>query len=172
MQPFDHFILQQNYKQRRGKRVNFVRHYMRYMDDILFIGTSKRDLEKAVRAAIKFAREELGVEIKNCWEIKCFDDSDVLDIVGYRFSKESTIVRKSIFLHAKRLAKHIYKVKRERNTIEPRNAQATESLLGWFDHADSKYFIETYIEPYINEKEILEVISNESKKHSLAVLTG
>lgn len=172
LQPFDHFVLQQNYKIRRGKRVNFVRHYMRYMDDILFMGTSKRDLEKAVRAAIAFARDELGVEIKNCWEIKCFDDGDTLDIVGYRFTKEATTVRKSIFLHAKRLAKHIYKVKEKQGKIEPRNAQAMESLLGWFDHADSDYFNETYIIPYINENEIKEVISNESKKHSLAVLAG
>lgn len=91
-------------------------------------------------------------------------------MVGYRFKPGVTTVRKVIFLHTKRLAKRIYKVERKRGIIVPRNAQAMESLLGWFGHADSKYFLNTYINPYINEKEIKEVISDESKKYSLARL--
>lgn len=171
LQTLDHFILQKNYKMRRGKRVNYVKHYLRYMDDMILIGSSKRDLEKTVKSVSEFALQNLNVVVKPTWEIKKFADYK-LDAIGYRFSKESTTVRKVIFLHAKRLAKRIYKMKQKKGFIIPRNAQAMESLLGWFSHSDSKYFRSVYIEPYINEKEILEVISNESRKHSITAITN
>lgn len=169
LQSLDHFILQDNYKLRRGKRVNYVRHYLRYMDDLYLSGSSKRDLEKAVRAIIDYTRTHCNLEIKPAWEIKSFEKYS-LDMVGYRFKPGVTTVRKVIFLHTKRLAKRIYKVKEKRGIIVPHNAQAIVSQLGWFSHSDDKYFLDTYINPYIDEKEILEVISSESKKHSLARL--
>lgn len=163
LQSLDHFVTQSNYKSRRGKRVNYVRHYLRYMDDMLLIGTSKRDLERAVRAIIDYAKSECRLEIKPEWEIKRFDEYS-LDMVGYRFKPGVTTVRGVIFLHAKRLARKIYKTKEKRGRIAPRDAQAMISMLGWFGHADSKHFVKTYIKPYVDEKEIKEVISSESKK--------
>ena len=167
LQPLDHFILQGLYKTRRGKRVKYVRHYLRYMDDLVLIGASKRDLEKAVRAIADYARDALGLAVKACWEIKRFDKS-ALDAVGYRFGPGRTTVRKVIFLHAKRLAKHIFKVKKKTGRIDLVNAQAMESTIGWIKHANSKYFMRTYIEPYIDENEIKEVISNASKEQRIA----
>lgn len=135
------------------------------------LGALRRQREQWVelRAIIAYNRENNRLEVKPAWEIKSFDEY-TLDMVGYRFKPGVTTVRKVIFLHTKRLAKRIYKVKEKRGIIVPHNAQAIVSQLGWFSHSDDKYFLETYINPYIDEKEILEVISNESKKHSLARL--
>lgn len=169
LQKLDHYILQELYKTRRGKRVHYVRHYLRYMDDLVLIGASKRDLEKAVRVIMAYAGNELGLTVKVSWEIKRFDKS-ALDAVGYRFTPESTTVRKVIFLHAKRLAKHIYRMKRKTGGIELVNAQAMESTIGWIKHADSKYFMRTYIEPYVNETEIKEVISHASNEQRIAAV--
>lgn len=171
LQPLDHHIKQDMCKLRRGKRTNWVTHYLRYMDDLLLIGTSKRDLEKAVREIIRFCAAELKLEIKDCWEIRriAVDSNDVgpgvapVDIVGYRFYRDHTEVRGSIFLHTSRLAAKIEKRLRERGEVLLRDAEAVVSLCGWFQHADSKHFVETYIKPRIDLKLMREVISYASK---------
>ena len=70
LEELDWFIAQQLYKVRRGKRINYVRHQLRYIDDILLIGTSKRDLDKAVHAIAEYLQKNYGLEIKPTWEIK------------------------------------------------------------------------------------------------------
>ncbi|NLV59187.1 MAG: hypothetical protein GXY67_10535 [Clostridiales bacterium] len=101
LQGLDHYIVQGLYKTRRGKRVSFVKHYVRYMDDMLLIGSSRRDLEKAVRAIIAYLRDELGLSVKETWEIKeigelivgsdgkrkCRAGTYPVDMGGYKFYK-------------------------------------------------------------------------------------
>lgn len=171
LQPLDHHIKEDMCKLRRGKRTNWVTHYLRYMDDMLLIGTSKRDIEKAVREIMRYCRNILHLEIKPCWEIRriAMDSKDVasgvapIDIVGYRFYRDHTEVRGSIFLHTSRLATKIEKRLKERNEVLLRDAEGMVSLCGWFSHADSKHFIEQYIKPRINLKLMREVISYASK---------
>ena len=171
LQPLDHYVKQDMCKLRRGKRTNWVQHYLRYMDDMLLIGTSKRDLEKAVKEILRFCRDELKLEVKACWEIRRIarDSADVgpgiapIDIVGYRFYRDHTEVRGSIFLHTSRLAAKIDKRLRERGEVLLRDAEAVVSLCGWFSHADSKRFIDDYIRPRINLEFMEEVISYASK---------
>lgn len=155
LQDFDHHIMQDLYKERRGKRTNYVRHYLRYIDDMLFIGASKRDLEKAVNEVIRYCRDELGLEIKPCWEIRAIgelavrDDGTVqlrhstcpIDIVGYKFYRDHTTVRGKIYLHASRLMAKTSKCLSNRRYILVHDARALVSLLGWFSHADSIRFM-------------------------------
>lgn len=110
LQSLDHFILQDNYEIKNGKRNNYILHYLRYADDIILISENKKNLRKAIYRIIKFAKRELNVTIKPCWEIKAFDEYE-LDALGYRYSREKTTVRKAIFLHTRKTAKHIYKTK-------------------------------------------------------------
>ena len=171
LQPLDHHIKQDMCKLRRGKRTNWAAHYLRYMDDMLILGTSKRDLEKAVKEVIRYCRDKLHLEIKPCWEIRriAMNSEDVgtgiapIDIVGYRFYRDHTEVRGGIFLHTSRLATKIEKRLRERGEVLLRDAEGIVSLCGWFAHADSKYFTEHYIEPKVDLKLMREVISYASK---------
>ena len=171
LQPLDHHITQDMCKLRRGKRTNWVAHDLRYMDDMLLLGTSKRDLEKAVREVIRYCRDEMKLEVKDCWEIKriAADSSDVgpgvapIDIVGYRFYRDHTEVRATIFLHTSRLAAKIAKRMREHGEVLLRDAEAVVSLCGWFSHADSQHFVDQYIKPKINLSFMEEVISYASK---------
>ena len=171
LQSLDHHVVQDLYKTRRGKRIGYVAHYLRYMDDMLLIGTSKRDLEKAVRDIISYAKEHLGVEIKPCWEIKVIakDYADVntgvgpIDIVGYRFYRDHTEVRGRIFLHTSRIAARIVRRMETQSVVLVRDAQAIVSLCGWFSHADSEYFYTHYIYNRISLKFMREVISYASK---------
>lgn len=177
LQPLDHHIVQDLYKTRRGKRTNFVRHYLRYMDDMLLIGTSKRDLEKAVREIIRYCREELKIEIKASWEIKLIASTKIdangkkivephtapIDICGYRFYKDHTEARGGIFLHASRLATGIAKRLEQEGYVRLVDAEGLVSLCGWFEHADSEYFLSHYVNAKVSVNFLKGVISYASK---------
>ncbi|MDD4699457.1 MAG: RNA-directed DNA polymerase [Oscillospiraceae bacterium] len=165
LQSLDHFIKQELYKTRRDKRLNYVNYYLRYMDDMLLIGTSKRDLQKAIKAISAKLKENFGLEIKISWEIKDIDKYSI-DIIGYRFYRTHTILRKRIFLRTKRLAKKIHKIKKNRGVINLHNAQAMMSLIGWASHCNNKKFYNKYIKPNVNLNELKGVISYESKKYN------
>ena len=176
LQDLDHHVVQDMYKLRRGKRIPYVSHYLRYMDDMLLFGTSRRDLEKAVREIMRYCREELGLEIKPVWEIRRVasfarkpDGRRVLekgaapvDIVGYRFYREHTEARDNIYLHTKRVAAKAAKSLRDRGSILLAHAQAIVSLAGWFKHADSERFL-TELNQTININYIRRVISYAAK---------
>ena len=143
LQDFDHHIAQDLCKVRRGKRIPLVRHYMRYMDDMLLLGSSKRDLEKAVREVIRFAREEMCLEIKTSWEISEIAErrggsGKAIDIVGYRFFKSRTEVRGTIFLHLKRTLKKAERHYRRFGRYCTYHARVLLSLQGWFRHAEMR----------------------------------
>lgn len=176
--PLDHFITGSLYKERRGKRVKWVKHYLRYVDDLLLMGTSKSDLKKAVKKIMQYCREQLGVEIKNAWEIcqigellpadekgrmKIKPGTKQVDIVGYTFTTTTTRVRAGNFLKTRRLAKRIHRRLEEKGYVVLQNAQAMLSRNGWFTHSDSKHFNELYITPYINIKFIKGIVSYADK---------
>ena len=176
--PLDHFITGGLYKERRGKRVHYVKHYLRYVDDLLLMGTSKADLKKAVKRIMVFCRDALGVEIKKSWEIcqigellpvdgkgrmKVKPGTKQVDIVGYTFTTTTTRVRAHNFLRIRKLAKRIRKRLTAKGYIVLQNAQAFLSRNGWFSHADSKHFNEVYIKPYVNISFIKEIVSYADK---------
>lgn len=176
--PLDNFITGSLYKERRGKKVRWVRHYLRYVDDLLLMGTSRSDLKQAVKKIKAFCREVLDVDIKNAWEIcrigellpadekgrmKIKPGTKQVDIVGYTFTTTTTRVRAGSFLKIRRLAKRIHKRLKEKGYVVLQTAQAMLSRSGWFSHADSKHFTELYITPYINIKFIKGIVSYADK---------
>lgn len=176
--PLDRFITEQLYKVRRGKRVRWVKHYLRYVDDLLLMGTSKSDLKKAVKKIMAFCEEELHVRLKNCWEIceigetlppdekgreRLKPGTKKVDIVGYTFTTTVTGVRAGSFLRIRRLARKIQRRLKEKNKVSLRSATAFVSRCGWFYHADSGVFFKQYIQPYVNILFMKEVISYASK---------
>ena len=173
LQDLDWFVEQQLYKERRGKRIKYVKHYLRYMDDILLIGSSKSDLEKAVKSIIEYARNELGLTIKPTWEIKQIVHHDNIvgiwhiprnqywcDIGGYKFCKDAVIMRRGIFLITCRLARKMSRAP----CYTLHQCQSLNSRIGWASHCDTVYFMEEYIEPYVNIPETRRIIANVAKK--------
>lgn len=173
LQDLDWFIEQSLYKERRGKRIKWVRHYLRYADDMLLIGTSESDLRKAVAAIQKFLKEKCRLEIKPEWEIKRIGKHEIINgerrmkpgtywcnIGGYKFCKDATILREGIYFETKRLAN---RMKKSGNYTVHR-CQALNSNLGWAKHCNSYTFIKTDIEPNVSIKATRKVISNVDKK--------
>lgn len=169
LEPLDWFIEQQLYKTRRGKRIKYVRHYLRYIDDMALFGTSKTDLEKAVHAIIDYLKANYGLEIKPNWEIKRiaqFDENhDIkrntywLDMGGYKFAPGETILRDGIFLSARRLAKMMSKA----GYYTAHQCLAVMSKIGWAKHCNSRSFMERFVKPHINIKAIRGIIGYVAK---------
>lgn len=134
LEQFDWYIEQKLYKERRGKRIKFVRHYLRYMDDMLLIGSSKSDLYKAVRKIREYLAG-LGLELKNTWEIKKTSEY-MIDIGGYKFCRDFIVLRDGIYLATKRLAKKIQK----RGYASEHDRMALQSRFAWSGHADCYEF--------------------------------
>ena len=172
LEKLDWFVEQQLYKERRGKRIKYVRHYLRYVDDILLIGTSKADLKKAIRAIRRFLNKERKVDIKNAWEIKPIGKHNIVDgewrmkagtywcdIGGYKFCKDATILRDGIFLSARRLARQM----RRAQYYTVHQSYSINSRVGWATHCNSRNFVRREIEPYVNIETARRVISNVGK---------
>lgn len=149
-----HYIMEELYKTRRGKRVNLVRHCLIYMDDILMIGSQRRDMEKAVKQVIKKVKE-VGLEIKPNYQVKPID-GNCIDMMGFKIYRTHTEIRGRIFLRVRR------SFRRARKRITLRTAKKCISYYGYLKHTNSKRIIQKWkVKSMI--KKCKGVIRNESK---------
>ena len=125
-----HYIAENLYKTRRGKRVNLTRHCLIYMDDILLIGSQKRDMEIAVKKTIKKA-DDMGLRIKDDWQIRSVDEAPI-DMMGFKIYRTHTEIRGRIFLRVRRC------FRRARKQITLRIAKKCISYYGYLKHTDSR----------------------------------
>ena len=125
-----HYIAENLYKKRRGKRVNLTRHCLIYMDDILLIGPQKRDMEIAVKKTIKKA-DDMGLRIKDDWQIRSVDEVPI-DMMGFKIYRTHTEIRGRIFLRVRR------SFRRARKSLTFRTAKKCISYYGYLKHTDSR----------------------------------
>lgn len=71
-----------------------VRHYYRYVDDMVFLAPTKEEL-RDVLAAVRVELAKLRLEVKDNWQIFPVDDRGI-DFVGYKFRHGFTLLRKNI----------------------------------------------------------------------------
>lgn len=143
LQSLDHFI-----KQKLG-----AEYYMRYMDDMVIFGSNKRKLHKMKDEIERYLNEELGLEMKDNWQVFKFDYVDkngktvgrALDFMGYRFFRNRKILRKSIMHRMCRRAKRIWK--KEKPTIY--DCRQMMSALGWIRSTNSYGMYLERIKPYV-----------------------
>lgn len=180
LQDFDWFVEQQLYKERRGRRIKWVRHYMRYADDMLLMGSSKTDLYKAIREIKKYLAG-LGLEIKNSWEIKKIGSHELIagkwklksgtywcDFVGYKFCRDSTILRDGIFISTRRLAKRMAAA----GYYTLHECQSINAKIAWASMADDGTMLKKYIKPYVDITETRRIISTCGKKAKMGMASN
>lgn len=155
-----HYIMEELYKTRRGKRVNLAHHCLIYMDDILMIGSQRRDIEKAVNQVIKKAKE-MGLKIKSNYQVRPID-GNCIDMMGFKIYRTHTEIRGRIFLRVRRS----FRIARKHITI--RTAKKCISYYGYLKHTNSKRIIRKWKARKIIKK-CKEVIRNESKIYAAAV---
>ena len=151
LEKLDHYI----------KEVLKIRHYIRYVDDMVLMDTNKRKLHKA-RVQIASYLEDNGykVTIKDNWQLWRIH-SRPLDFLGFKFYKDKTILRKRIFIAMNRRIRRVKK----KGYCTVRTARGIASSLGWLKHIPSgKGYYTRLLKPIISKKEISKIISIYDKK--------
>lgn len=157
LQPFDHYVKEQ-------LQVAF---YMRYMDDIVIFGSNKRELHRNFEKLREYLKG-IGLEVKENWQIFKFDYIDKdgkrkgrpVDFMGFKFYRDKTTIRKSIFLRACRTARRISK----KMKICWRDACQLLSYMGWFYPTDTFQAYKRYIEPLVSVDLCKKIMSKHDKK--------
>jgi len=157
LQPFDHFVKEQ-------LQADF---YMRYMDDIVIFGSNKRKLHK-ILVEIDNYLKSIGLELKSNYQIFLFDYIDkaglrngrFIDFMGFKFYRDRTTIRKSVFLRACRLALRLKK----KLKISWYDACRMLSYMGWFLPTDTYGAYLKYIDSNISRKALIKLVSSHDKK--------
>ena len=153
-----HEIMENMYRVRRskrgGNRINLVRHCLIYMDDILLIGSRKRNLEKAVNLTVQKA-SEMGLQIKPNYQVKQIDGNNI-DMLGYKIYRTHTEIRGRTYLRVRRAFRRVSRC------LTEVLARKCLSYNGYLKHTNSKR-----MQKKLKTAEILqrckELMKNESK---------
>lgn len=153
-----HEIMENMYRVRRGKRGekrdNLVRHCLIYMDDILLIGSRKRNLEKAVNLTVQKA-SEMGLQIKDNYQVRQIEGNNI-DMLGYKIYRTHTEIRGRTYLRVRRA------FRRASRCLTEVLARKCLSYNGYLKHTNSKR-----MQKKMKTAEILqrckELMKNESK---------
>lgn len=150
LEDLDHFILERMHKTRRGKCIKLVKHYVRYIDNLLIFGASKRDLEKVVHAVSDWLGVYRGLHIKPDWEIKQIAEYDSdekmkkgtyrIDFIGYKFDRTRTILRDGNYLSTLRLAHRMDKRYKRKSEATLSDCQSLVSKTGFAACGDNATF--------------------------------
>lgn len=134
-------------KKRDGsiERVRLIYHSLFFMDDILFLGASEKDIRKAIECFADFVYKELGLEIKPGWILRRADyigkdgehHGHYIDIMGRRIYRDHITIRRKTY---KRIRRTILRAKvyvDAGNPMPLKLAHRVTSHGGHFDHTDS-----------------------------------
>lgn len=158
LKQLDHYI----------KEVLHSGEYMRYMDDMVILGKSKKNLHKIKKEIEKYLHDNLKLELKGDWQVFRFEyigkDGTVkgrmLDYMGFQFHHDRTTIRKSTLESARKKAYHIARDEK----ISWYNATVMLSYMGWFKHTDTYDYYRKYIKPNVNVKKLKKIVSKHSRK--------
>ena len=138
----------------RVKEVYHIKHYFRYMDDMVFLSSSKEELQALIKEITKYLADEYDLKVKDSWSLFRVEDRGI-DFVGYVFKHDSIRLRKSI---AHSIKKTSSKIRWRVNNDMELNRHlyfSFNSLKGWLKHSHSgwlkiKYFdiIEDHVQDY------------------------
>ena len=144
-------------------------HYIRYMDDMVIFGSNKKVLHKVREKISLYLENNLGVELKDNWQVFRFDYiknrkhyGRCLDFMGFKFYRDKTILRRSIMLKATRKAKKLSK--KEKITIY--DIRRMMAYLGWIDCSDTYGMYKKWIKPYVNFRNCKKRLSKYDKRNN------
>lgn len=157
LQDFDHFI----------KEELKAKCYIRYMDDVVIFGRNKRQLRKDFER-IKEYLATLDLKVKDNYQVFRFDyiDKDgnrkgrFIDFMGFKFYRDKTTIRSSIFLRAIRKARKLNK----KEKLTWYDACQMISYAGWFYPTDTHEAYKKHIESNVSIKLCKKLVSNHFKK--------
>lgn len=126
LSPIDHW----------AKEVLRVKHYFRYMDDIVMVVPDKASAWVALNGVTEEIAK-LKLEVKNSARIAPVYTG--IDFVGYKFYPTHTLLRKRIKMRMQRTVRKLIK----RNASDELFKQKTASHFGWCKHANCRNLMRT-----------------------------
>lgn len=143
LQPLDHYI----------KEELAATHYVRYMDDMVVFSSNKRKLHKMRLEIERYLQTELGLELNSIWQVFRFDyikdgkhRGRDLDFMGFRFWRDRTTLRRSIWYNICRKARKIGK----KNKVSIYDARQMLAALGWIKATNVYAGYMRFVRPYVN----------------------
>lgn len=133
---FDHWI----------KENKHVKHYFRYMDDIVIFGKSKEELHQLRKEIDEYFKTKMKLKIKENWQIFPTFVRGV-DFVGYRTFLNFKLLRKSTCKNFKRKMNKIKNKVKKGQQINYSDWCSINSYKGWLIHCDSYRLNQKYIKP-------------------------
>lgn len=150
-----------------------IKHYIRYVDDIVILDTNKKRLRKNVQKFEEYLNNKLKLRIKENWQLYRFVDKDDkngrdIDFMGFRFYRNKTTLRKSNLRSIRRKANHLDKKRRGYNEgtsqgVTAHDAQSMLSYIGWTKHADVYSYYQKEIKPKVNKRRLRKKVSHKDK---------
>jgi len=131
LQDLDHLI-----KERFG-----AKYYMRYVDDMVILGSNKRKLHQ-IRKSVSEYLEAVHLSLKPDWQVFLVTKR-AIDFLGLRFFRDKTILRKR---NALRIRRRIKKISRK-DAMSRQDACAIVSYWGWIKRSNSYRFYNKYFKP-------------------------
>jgi len=135
-----------------------VKYYVRYMDDMVILGSNKRKLHSAM-ICIEQCLKSIGLNLKYNHQVYKLKYNKVngraLDFMGFKFYRHKTILRKKIFIRMCRKARKLYK--KEKPTIY--DCRQMLSYVGWLNATDTYGAYLEYIKPFIDIKQLKKRVS-------------
>ena len=123
---FDHYI----------KEKLRVKHYYRYMDDIVILGETKDYLRDVYVKLRRYLKDELKLRVKGNYQIFPTYIRGV-DYLGYRIFKDYTLLRKSTYKNYRTKMTAIKKKVDLGGTISYSDYCSINSYKGWLKHCNS-----------------------------------
>lgn len=125
---------------RRGKKIKSVTHGLLFMDDMVFAGSNRKELRKALKSITAFTAQNVGLEIKPLWHIHPFDRFGI-DMMGYVVHANGKItIRGRNYIKIRRCLLR-YNA-RGRYTLK--QARRACSYKGFIKHSDSRTIQKLY----------------------------
>lgn len=133
---FDHWI----------KEVKGVKHYHRYMDDIVIFGSNKADLQKLLGEVKMYFKDELNLTVKGNYQVfPTFIRG--LDFLGYRYFKGYILLRKYTAKRLKAKMKKILKKITSGKLMSYSDWCSVNSYAGWLISCNGFRLYQKYIRP-------------------------
>jgi len=156
LQGLDHYI-----KKQLG-----VKYYLRYVDDLVLLGSNKKKLHKT-RSAVAEYLATINLQLKGDWQVFKVSARDI-DFLGFRFFRDKTILRKRNSL---RIRRRLRKIKKK-GYLNYKDACAVISYWGWIKRSDSYNFYNKNVKPMVSINKARKVVSGHGKALRLQSNTG
>lgn len=134
-----------------------VKYYVRYVDDLVLLGSNKRKLHRA-RKEIESYLNDIDLTLKNNWQVFRTSKRDI-DFLGLRLSRNKVTLRKRNALRIKRRLRKIEK----KGFLNEKDASAIVSYWGWIKRSNSYYFYHKYVKPIVSMNLARKVVSTNAK---------